>query len=263
MAVALVPPLMTGVSCCHVEFVLFCGWTAELALTGACVGCWDAIGGGELTGVDGFELKLLMLWSVDVNIVCIALPTIVSFCIAGLCCVCGWFGCEWCAVSCWLYNTGEWGVFGPAAWDAEPRNVLIGGSVWLCCRAKETGSGKWGSRWPTMDAGGLPVSVHRVSRPAIESSGRALGPGAASGRAGGRTTRTAGRRRSMGTSTSCRSPNRRMVRIDRERHRPSVMRNVCYLLDCHEGTLPIRTEMQSKDEPKSIFLLHPIESVSA
>lgn len=63
--------------------------------------------------------------SCDVNIVCIALPTIVSFWIAGLCCECGW-----CAASCWLYITGECGA---PAWAETPvpRNVLIGGSV--CC----------------------------------------------------------------------------------------------------------------------------------
>lgn len=67
--------------------------------------------------------------SVDVNMVCIALPTIVSFWIAGLCCECGW-----CAASCWLYITGECGA---PAWAETPvpRNVLIGGSV--CCRERK------------------------------------------------------------------------------------------------------------------------------
>lgn len=61
--------------------------------------------------------------SVDVNIVCIALPTMVSFWIAGLCCECGW-----CAPSGWLYITGECGA--PACADTPvPRNVLIGGNV--------------------------------------------------------------------------------------------------------------------------------------
>lgn len=52
---ALEPPLMTGVNCCHVEFEFVGGWTV-FAVTGVGCGCCDAIGGGELTGVDGFEL---------------------------------------------------------------------------------------------------------------------------------------------------------------------------------------------------------------
>lgn len=75
--------------------------------------------------------------SVDVNMVCIALPTIVSFWIAGLCCVCVCVcgcGCGWCGPSCWLYITGECGA---PAWveTPVPRNVLIGGSV--CCKFEQ------------------------------------------------------------------------------------------------------------------------------
>lgn len=58
-AVAPAPPLITGVNCCHVEFGFVCGWSGLLAAV--CCGCWDVNGGGELTGVDGFELKLLIL----------------------------------------------------------------------------------------------------------------------------------------------------------------------------------------------------------
>lgn len=130
-AVAPEPPLITGVNCCHVEFVLVCGWSGLAVDCCCCCDCWDVRGGGELTGVDGFELKLLILWSVDVNIVCMALPTIVSFWIAGLCCECGWLLCGWCA-SGWLYSTGDCGAFEPVVEAAVPRNVLMGGKVWLC-----------------------------------------------------------------------------------------------------------------------------------
>lgn len=62
MAVELAPPLMTGVNCCHVEFELFGGWRELGAVgVGACCCDWDEFGGGELTGVEGFELKLLIL----------------------------------------------------------------------------------------------------------------------------------------------------------------------------------------------------------
>lgn len=120
--VALEPPLITGVNCCHVEpCELEDGWSEC-----CCCAC-DVSGGGEFTGVDGL-LKLLILWSADVYIVCIALPTIVSFCIAGLCCECR---CGW-----GLYNAGEFWPCGPDGGTgcvALPRNVLIGGNVcdWL------------------------------------------------------------------------------------------------------------------------------------
>lgn len=59
------PPLITGVNCCHVEFELFGGWRGLAVADDGCGGCcccdWDEFGGGELTGVDGFELKLLIL----------------------------------------------------------------------------------------------------------------------------------------------------------------------------------------------------------
>lgn len=121
--VAVDPPLITGVNCCHVEpCELEDGWSE------CCCAC-DVSGGGEFTGVDGL-LKLLILWSADVYIVCIAFPTIVSFCIAGLCCECR-CGCGW-----GLYNAGEFWPCGPVGGTgcvALPRNVLIGGNVcdWL------------------------------------------------------------------------------------------------------------------------------------
>lgn len=58
------PPLITGVSCCHVEACeLELGWSGCAGCCCCCCCCcaWDVSGGGEFTGVDGFELKLLML----------------------------------------------------------------------------------------------------------------------------------------------------------------------------------------------------------
>lgn len=175
--VAVDPPFMTGVNCCHVEpCVLDDGWSE------CCCAC-DVSGGGEFTGVDGL-LKLLILWSADVYIVCIALPTIVSFCIAGLCCECR---CGW-----GLYNAGEFWPCGPVGGTgcvALPRNVLIGGNVcdWLCMKNCLLQFNIYKQQNCVLS----PVSYDRlcVSHPVIRNNDRvhAVDPGVANGRHDGMT----------------------------------------------------------------------------